>query len=227
MNKKLITASIASFVLGAAIFIGASGTFAANNGMGVGGFQKGPAISEEQRTAIDTAIENGDYQAWVTAMGDKDSEVMQKINEDNFARFAEAHRLMVAGRDNMEQARAIMEDLGISRGGPGEGRGMMGGRSEKGPQNRLSEEQRTALDNAFQNGDYSAWVAIEGNSPMAGQINESNFARFAEAHRLMQSGDMEGARAIFQELGLSQGFGNKVGGMMGQKGGRGGFGSRK
>jgi len=72
---------------------------------------------ESHREAAQVALSNNDYQAWLTAVGDNNPWV-EKINENNFSRFVEAHRLM-------EQANEIMAELGIEKGafGPGGHRG--------------------------------------------------------------------------------------------------------
>jgi len=79
-----------------------------------------------QRTKMDavrTALDNSDYNAWVTAVKavDSDSSLLTKITASNFPQYVQAHKLR-------EQANTIMKDLGI------EGRGMsepgMGGRHE-------------------------------------------------------------------------------------------------
>ena len=71
------------------------------------------AEMETKRTAVQAALETGDYKAWVTAEG-ADAPILKSINESNFARFVEAHKLQ-------NQARLIMTELGVERG---EGRGM-------------------------------------------------------------------------------------------------------
>ncbi len=66
-----------------------------------------------------------------------------------------------------------------------------------------TEERETVMTQAFENNDYHAW---KGNMQNRGRvtevINEENFARFAEAHRLGKAGDIAGADAIRTELGL-------------------------
>ncbi|MFH1661736.1 MAG: hypothetical protein ABIA02_01410 [Candidatus Falkowbacteria bacterium] len=67
------------------------------------------ASMEAKKEAMNTALENNDYNAWVEAVGE-DCPMLEKINADNFSRFVEAHNLQ-------EQARAIMEELGIEKQG--------------------------------------------------------------------------------------------------------------
>jgi len=132
--KKNILVAASSFVLGAALFIGLTGTMAANTENG--SFAKGEnrarfALNEEQRLSIENAINSGDYQAWKELHAGIDNEITQKINEGNFTRFTEAQKLMTQSRENMESARAIMEELGIEKGfGKGPGKGMGGPRGQ-------------------------------------------------------------------------------------------------
>lgn len=82
-------------------------------------------------------------------------------------------------------------------------------------------ERHEAMETAFDNSDYSAWKAqMVGKGRVTQVINEDNFAKFAEAHRLGQTGDTAGADAIRAELGLRTGNGERVG--AGYKGGNGG-----
>ena len=54
--------------------------------------------------------------------------VSQVVNEGNFARFAEMHKLMLEGKTN--EANAIRTELGLGlRNGSGQGQGMGYGRN--------------------------------------------------------------------------------------------------
>lgn len=59
-------------------------------------------------TAIQTAMNNSDYQAWLTAVG-SDNPMVKKITVDNFSKLVEAYKLR-------QQANKIMEDLGLGKG---------------------------------------------------------------------------------------------------------------
>ena len=69
------------------------------------------AEMQAKQEAVQAAITAGDYYAWVEAVGE-DCPILEKINEDNFSRYVEAHNYM-------EQGRAIMEELGVEHGGFG------------------------------------------------------------------------------------------------------------
>lgn len=86
----------------------------------------------------------------------------------------------------------------------------------KGP--NYSSERHEAMQKAFDNKDYNAWKNLmQGRGRATEIINESNFARFAEMHELMEQGKFAEANAIRTELGL--GLKNGQGRGMGGRGG--------
>lgn len=97
--------------------------------------QKGPNYTEERHEAMEKAFENTDYNEWKNLMAENSrGRVMDVVNEDNFARFSEAHRLMEEGR--YEEARQIRAELGLGlRNGEGKGQGVRG-------QGRMNSENR-------------------------------------------------------------------------------------
>lgn len=72
--------------------------------------QEGPNHTEEREAVITQAFENNDYHAWKENMQDR-GRVTEVITEENFARFAEAHRLGKAG--DIAGADAIRAELGL------------------------------------------------------------------------------------------------------------------
>jgi hypothetical protein len=92
---------------------------------------KGPNYTEERHTAMEKAFENKDYNAWKMLM-DGRSRATQVINKDNFAKFAEAHKLVEQGK-TAEAAKIRAElGLGLQNGsGMGQGMGMGMGRWNK------------------------------------------------------------------------------------------------
>ena len=82
--------------------------------------------------------------------------------------------------------------------------------SEQGPD--YSAERHEAMEEAFVNSNYGEWLELmNGRGRVTQIINEENFAKFAEAHQLAHEGDLEGADAIREELGLRTRNGEKVG----------------
>jgi len=93
----------------------------------------------------------------------------------------------------------------------------------QGEQNRpeLTEEQKTEMEakraemevrreveqKALESGDYNAWKEAAGDTRIAEQITDDNFAKFVEMHKALQNKDFETAENISEELGLKGGFG--------------------
>lgn len=74
----------------------------------------------QMREEVRTALENGDYDAWYDAMT---PEVLDYINEGNFATFVDMHEAIQAG--DTETAEALREQLGLpERQAPQNGQGM-------------------------------------------------------------------------------------------------------
>ncbi|MDF1497665.1 MAG: hypothetical protein P1P90_06485 [Patescibacteria group bacterium] len=66
-----------------------------------------------------------------------------------------------------------------------------------------SPERHDAMEQAFDDNDYNAWKEqMNGRGRVTEVVNADNFSRFAEAHALAESGDLEGSKAIRAELGL-------------------------
>lgn len=66
-----------------------------------------------------------------------------------------------------------------------------------------SVERHEAMTKAFENNDYNAWKNLmQGRGGATRVVNEGNFARFSEMHRLESEGKTDEARKIRQELGL-------------------------
>lgn len=85
---------------------------------------KGPNYTEERHKAMQKAFENNDYDAWKELMSGK-GRVGEIVNKDNFAKFAEAHKLAEEGK--MEEAKQIRQELGLGLGnGPRNGSGKRG-----------------------------------------------------------------------------------------------------
>jgi hypothetical protein len=83
---------------------------------------KGPNYSQERHDSMLKAFENKDYNAWKNLMVGR-GRATQVINQDNFARFAEAHQLTLEGKT--AEAQKIRAELGLGlKNGNGGGRGM-------------------------------------------------------------------------------------------------------
>ena len=79
-----------------------------------------------------------------------------------------------------------------------------------------TEERHAAMEQAFTNKDYNAWIEqMAGRGRVTQVVNADNFARFAEAHELAKQGNTEEANKIRAELGLGLRNGSGMGQGMG------------
>jgi len=126
MNKKILLT-----VLGLGV-IAVTGFAALNSASAYQGdyTKKGPNYTPERHDAMQTALNNNDYEAWKNLMQGK-GRVTEVINEQNFSKFAEAHKLAEEG--NFEQADAIRKELGLrTRDGQPTGSGFGQGKMRHG-----------------------------------------------------------------------------------------------
>lgn len=203
-NKFLVAFTVITLVS----TVGITSLYAANNdsnesvgqtqqqGKSLGEY---PSFDPEKQQAIQEAILNNDYEAWKELIGD--APITEKINEENFARFSEAHQLI-------DQAKNIFEELGIEKQGPGPKgeKGMHVGKESFG---KMDPEKLKAAKEALDNHDYNAWLqAVGQDSKIAQEIAQENFDKYVEAHKLIKQGDLEEARIIMNELGLNFRKGN-------------------
>ncbi len=122
MNKKIIILGTAGLVLGG-FLLSSEKALAYRGDPSV----RGPNYSEERHDAMTQAFESNDYTAWKELM-QGNGRVSQVINEQNFARFAEAHKLALEGR--IDEAQTIREELGLGlQNGSGQGMGRGYGRN--------------------------------------------------------------------------------------------------
>lgn len=70
---------------------------------------------EERHQTMADAIENNDYDAWVELVGQGMLDE-ENITPENFAKFKEMHSLMEQGRELMDQAHDLGEEIGLRRG---------------------------------------------------------------------------------------------------------------
>lgn len=95
---------------------------------------------EESRQAMQTALENRDYNAWKEII-DSRPKITDYVNQDNFNQFVDMHNYRLSG--DFEAADAIRTELGIPTGlGMGDGPHMGGhmGRGGMGRQALQTQE---------------------------------------------------------------------------------------
>jgi hypothetical protein len=114
MNKTILTLSALILGTGALVY-GVPKVLAYRGDPNV----QGPNYSSERHEAMTQAFNNKDYNAWKELMQGR-GRVTQVINEGNFARFSEMHKLMLQGKT--DEANKIRTELGLGlRNGSGQG----------------------------------------------------------------------------------------------------------
>jgi hypothetical protein len=120
MNKKILgLAGVSMLVLGALVII-PSMTQAYRGDASV----KGPNYTVERHDAMEKAFDNNDFTAWQKLMTGRGN-VTKVVNKDNFAKFAEIHKLTEEGKTVEAQKLRTELGLGLHNGqGKGMGQGM-------------------------------------------------------------------------------------------------------
>ncbi len=122
-NNKTIFAMLALLLVG----IVAAGIVAAYRG---DSDTQGPYYNEELHDQIEQAIEDRDYDLWISLREENNlpmrGRIFSVINEDNFDLFAQMHEAMEDG--DLETADSIRAQLGLGQGmmRRGQGQGMHG-----------------------------------------------------------------------------------------------------
>ena len=106
MKSKKIALGVFALTITASALIAAKGVFAYRGDY----TQKGPDCTPERHEAMEQAFENNDYSAWKELKNGR-GRVTEVITEDNFVRFAEAHKLTEEGK--YEEADQIRQELGL------------------------------------------------------------------------------------------------------------------
>lgn len=176
-KKKIISMTAMSLVMGSAVATANADSIMAK-------FREPMGISSENRQAEDEALKNADFASWKSAVENCGrTEILDIINESNFARYAEAFKLRESG--DMDGSRAIMEELGIKA--PQRGGGMMKGSD-------MSQADRETLESALENSDYNAWKTVmEKANTESELLTEEKFNILVRAYKLQSSGDRSGA----------------------------------
>ncbi|MFZ6035350.1 MAG: hypothetical protein ACOYUB_04375 [Patescibacteria group bacterium] len=122
MNKRTLFLSLAALVIAGAVIVPKT-ALAYRGDPNV----LGPNYTQERHDAMIKAFESKDYNAWKSLMTGR-GRVTQTINAQNFAKFAEVHKLTLQGK--ISDANAIRAELGLGlKNGSGVGQGMGYGRS--------------------------------------------------------------------------------------------------
>ena len=147
--------------------------------------------NRENFEAIKEAIATNDYSTWFELMSDH-PKAEDFINEVNFTKLVEAYRLKESG--DIEGAKVIMEELGLKRPG-GERKG----------DRKHRRERRPEIREAIQAGNYDAWAELMSDHPRADEfVSQETFDLLQQALELMEAGDKDAAKEIFEQLGLGK-----------------------
>lgn len=115
MNKTSLLLGLMTLIVAGAV-ITPQTTFAYKGDPNV----KGPNYTQERHAAMEKAFDNNDYNAWKNLMQGK-GRVVQVINAQNFAKFAQAHKLAEQGKT--AEANKIRAELGLGlQNGSGQNR---------------------------------------------------------------------------------------------------------
>jgi len=186
-KKTLVTLAVMGLILSAGI---ATSLAAETNGQGV--LQRDRVFDQADRDAINQAVLAGDYQTWLSLVGD--NPITEKITQDNFSTFQAMHQALA-------EARSLAEELGLPERG-----GMMGNFGDKGGQNNQ------AVQDAILAGDYQTWLSLVGDNPITEKITQDNFSTFQAMHQALADKDFETAKSLADDLGLSEmGQGKRMG----------------
>ncbi len=119
MNKKILgLVGVATLALGALVIL-PSMSLAYRGDASV----KGPNYTVERHDAMEKAFDSNDFNTWQKLMTGRGN-VTKVVNKDNFAKFAQIHKLTEDGKT--VEANALRTELGLGLHN-GQGRGMGGG----------------------------------------------------------------------------------------------------
>lgn len=126
----------------------------------------------------------------VTGVSAFNSDLLVKagLSDEQIDAFEEAKELRESG--DKDGARDVLKEAGIDETVMDKLRGAM-------------REKHSAVKEAVESNDFEAFKVAVAGSPLAEIIDtKEEFAKFVEAHNLMKDGNREGAKTIFDELGI-------------------------
>lgn len=110
-TNKIFAIFTAVFVIGVISMIG---VYAYKGDPGI----NGPNYNESVHEALETAMENGDYNAWIKLREENNlpmnGRMFQVINKENFGKLVEMHEANEAG--DADKAAEIRTELGLGQG---------------------------------------------------------------------------------------------------------------
>lgn len=146
---------------------------AAGGGLSVQAFFGKNEDARQNQEKIREAITNNDYSSWKNLIEERARLMTEQATKEHFQELVSKHQ----------------------EGNNGDG--------EQATKRQQSKKLQDAASEALANNDYNAWKEAMSERHTAEELSEEEFAKLAEAHRLMNEGKYEEARAIQEELGLS------------------------
>jgi hypothetical protein len=113
------------------------------------------------------------------------------LSEDQQTAVTEARQLRDAG--DKEGAKTLLEEVGVPL------------KSKMRKARNHNEDVKAAIEED----NYEAFLTATANAPFGDQVDEAFFGKIVEMHSLKESGDIESAEAIREELGLPERAENK------------------
>lgn len=132
------------------------------------------------------------------------------LTEEQRSALEEARELRKEG--DLESAREVLKGAGFD---PEMRRPHMLAKTEE--ERTEMQKRHEAILSAIEENDFEAFQDAVADAPFATLVTEENFAKLVEAHKLLEAGDKEGARALFEDMG----YGPRHHGWFKNKGGNG------
>lgn len=153
-------------------------------------------MTEDQRKALNTALENKDYQAWKNLLP---ASLQDKASQSWFD-------YLVKMQSSQKRLQEIASQLGFDTknimpfGFSGKKMDII---KHKMPFANL--ENKEALNAAMQSKDYATWKSLmPENHPLLEKITESNFSLFVDMQQAVKDGNKEKAQELAKQMGFPE-----------------------
>lgn len=137
---------------------------------------------QTKNAAISQAILNKDYSAWQSLVTDE--RLLSRINEQNFATYAEAFVLLEAGK--IEEAELLQVQLGLQQ------------------KVQVVSTKSAQISQAIATKDYDTWRALVGANYAGNLVTPDNFSAYADLLSFSEQGKINKANRLEYSLGLKQ-----------------------
>lgn len=145
------------------------------------------AFAQTPSLTIQSAIENGDYNAFIESVQWTRLEE-KNISQEIFEKIVERYNTTWSIKKNKKK-----DNLEERKEKPSE------------EEREAKKAQHEAVKTTIENNDYNAFMTLVADTPFAEKITtEAQFALLVQMHTSMQAGDTETAESIANELGLQK-----------------------